>query len=269
MVLGFDLGGTQTRIALAEDGVLGEVIAVPTDRMVGGYARFLGTLQEVAAGHKITAVGGGCPLQLRGEDGEVVVATNMPEWLGLRFRAGIAELFDCPVYTNNDMALCGLGEAHLGAGTTKGVMTYYTVSTGVNAARFVDGVLDATISRYELGYQIIDHVGGKAQSIESLIGGASAEKKFGKPPREVKDKAFWTGLERYLAAGLYNTMLYWDPQVIVVGGSMMKDIDLERVNTELTSMPKVHDNWPVLRYAERGEVGVYGAVVWLGQVGHK
>lgn len=269
MVLVFDLGGTQTRIGLADGGVLGDVVTMPTDRSAAGFARFLGALQEVAGDRKISAVAGGCPLQLSGEEGEVIVATNLPEWLGLRFRSGIAELFPCPVYTTNDMALCGLGEAHFGAGIKKGVMAYYTVSTGVNAARLVDGVLDTTISRYEMGYQVIEHTGGKPRSIESLIGGASVEKKFGKPPREVKDKAFWATTERYLAAGIYNTMLYWDPQVIVVGGNMLKDIDLVRVTEALTSMPKVHDTWPELRRAKHGEAGVYGAVVWLSQAGHK
>jgi predicted NBD/HSP70 family sugar kinase len=269
MVLGFDLGGTQTRMALADNGVLGEVITIPTDRSAAGFGRFLGALQEVAGGHKISAVGGGAPLQLEGDDGEIVVATNLPEWLGLPFRKGILDLFDCPVYTTNDMAVCGLGEAHFGAGITKGVMTYYTVSTGINAARFVDGVVDATIERYEMGYQIVDHDGKAGLSLESLGGGASVEKRFGKPPREVKDKAFWASAERYLAAGMYNTMLYWDPSVIVLGGSMLKDIDLDRVTKVMQLMPDVHGRWPELRHAKHGDAGVYGAVVWLGQKGHK
>lgn len=269
MVLVFDLGGTNTRIAVAKGGRLGEVIHVPTDETAAGFARFLGALQEVAGENKIEAVAGGCSLQLKGEEGEVAVATNLPDWLGVRFRKGIEELFGCPVYVANDVEMAGLGEAHFGAGITEGVMVYYTVSTGVNAARIVDGAVDRTINRYELGYQIIDHAAGKPQSLESLVGGAALEKRLGKAPREVRDKAVWRGLERYLAAGLYNTMLYWSPATVVLGGSMMRDLEVDRVADELATMPMVHEAWPLLKLAECGdEAGIRGAMVWLSQQGH-
>jgi predicted NBD/HSP70 family sugar kinase len=270
MQLVFDLGGTNMRLALAENGTLNEILRIPTDRSATGFARFLGVMQEVAGKHKISSVAGGAPLQLRGKDGEVMVATNLTAWLGLNFRKGIEELFNCPVLIANDVELCGLGEAHFGGGMKKGVMAYYTMSTGVNAARIVDGTVDLTMGRYEMGYQVIDHENGKAMSLETLIGGASLERRLGKPPHEVRDKAVWAGVERYLAAGLYNTMLYWSPQRVVLGGKMMLDINLDRVADNLRAMPKVHDEWPELALAECGdEGGVRGAVMWLAQNGYK
>jgi len=241
-----------------------------TERSATGFGRFLGAMQEMATGHKISGVAGGSPLQLRGEDGEIELATNLPEWTGLRFREGIANLFDCPIYLGNDAEVCGLGEAHFGAGTTEGVMAYYTVSTGVNAARIVGGELDATIGQYELGYQVVDHIAGKPRSLESMIGGAELEKRLGVPPQQVRDKEVWAGLERYLAAGIYNTMLYWDPEVVVFGGKMMRDLDLQHVSEVLEGMPKSHDAWPRLVSAQCGDnAGLLGAMTLLAQHGHK
>jgi predicted NBD/HSP70 family sugar kinase len=270
MVLVFDLGGTNTRIALSDNGQLGDVTRIPTDRTVAGFAKFLGSLQEVAAGHKIRAIAGGMPGQLRGEAGEMVVATNLPEWMGIPVIGRIKELIDAPVFVANDVEMCGLGEARSGAGMQTGVMAYYTISTGVNAVRIVDGAVDTTISRYELGKQIVDHVGGAPQELEPLISGASLEKRLNKKPRDVRDPAVWAQEERYVAAGLYNTMLYWNPDRIVMGGSMMRDIKVDHVATELAKMTNVFGAWPELVLASLGdEGGLRGCVARLDQLGYR
>src|SRR6185436_9338463 len=52
------------------------------------------------------------------------------------------KLFNCPVYLENDAALCGLGEASVGAGQGSKIMVYLTISTGVGGARIVGGKID-------------------------------------------------------------------------------------------------------------------------------
>ena len=270
MILIFDLGGSKMRVALAENGVLGEILRVPTDRSVAGFGKFLVALQEVTKGHKIEAVAGGFPGQLQGEDGELVVATNLPHWRGQLLRRELKQLFDCPVYITNDVELCGLGEAKFGAGSTKGVMAYYTVSTGVNAVRLMDGEVDHTVSRYELGKQIVSNVDGEPQALEPLIGGAELEKRTGKVPHDIHDQNVWRELERSLAIGIYNTALYWNPELVVIGGSMMRDIKVAGVAEALHKMPNVFERWPRLELAQLGdEGGIRGAMVWLGQFGYK
>ncbi len=270
MVLVFDLGGTNMRLALVENGVLGKVTRIPTDRTAAGFGRFLGVMEELAKGKHIKAVAGGFPGQLSGDEGEVVLATNLPDWLGVHLKGRIKDIFDCPVYIANDVVLCALGEANAGAGVTSGVMVYYTVSTGVNAARIVDGKIDLTVSRYELGKQIVDIPGGKPVSLESLAGGASLQKRLGKAPHEVKDKSVWAAMEKHLAVGLYNTILYWNPAVVVYGGKMMTDLKVTNIAAELVKMPLVTAAWPEVRAAKLSdEGGLRGALAWLGQLGYK
>jgi predicted NBD/HSP70 family sugar kinase len=227
-------------------------------------------MEELAKGKHIKAVAGGFPGQLRGDEGEVVLATNLPDWTGLHLRARIKDVFDCPVHIANDVAMCGLGEAVAGAGIAKGVMAYYTVSTGVNASRIVDGKVDATIPRFELGYQIAGAVNGRAVSLESLAGGAALERRLGKPPHEVHDRAVWAQIEQYVAVGLYNAILYWNPAVVVLGGKMMTDLRLAGIAAELEKLPQVMEEWPELRAAKLAdEAGLRGALAWLGQMGYK
>jgi glucokinase len=270
MILVFDMGGTKTRLALVDNGRWSEIITIPTDRSAAGFAKFLGALQELAEGHKINAIAGGVPGQLRGEAGEFLVATNLPEWRGMPILERIKELFDCPVYVTNDVEMGGLGESKYGAGTEKGVMAYYTISTGVNAVRIVDGVIDTTISRYEIGKQVVEHARKQAIGLEPLVGGAALEKRLGKSPHDVKDPQVWEQVAEYLAAGLYNTTLFWNPQLIVLGGSMMRDIDVERVAEAMEQLPAVFDEWPKLVKATLGdEAGLRGALARLEQLGYR
>jgi predicted NBD/HSP70 family sugar kinase len=75
--------------------------------------------------------------------------------------------------------------------------------------------------------------------------------------------------ERHLAQGLYNTLLHWTPELVVFGGSMMRDIDLGVVGDELEKLPAVLVQLPRLERAALGDAaGLQGAVAWLRQLGY-
>lgn len=269
MILVFDVGGTHTRIALGEHGVLGEVFRMDTDTTASGFARFLGALEEVAVGRKPRAVVGGLPGQLEGNEGNLVLAPNLPNWLGLPVRARMGKLFDCPVHLLNDVELAGLGEAHAGAGIDQGVMAYFTVSTGVNAVRIVDGRIDNSIVRYEIGKLILDSSDGKDESLEEVTGGAALARRKGKVPRMIRDPKVWKTEERELAKGVYDVLVAWTPELVVFGGGMMRDINLKNVRSELEKLPAVLTQVPNLVYSTLGDVGgLHGALVWIGQTQH-
>ncbi|MDB5178946.1 MAG: hypothetical protein JWN01_889 [Patescibacteria group bacterium] len=270
MVLVFDMGASRTRVALADKGKVGQIVRLDTDRSAGGFAKFLSAVEEVKGKHKIRAMAGSFPGQIEGENGVLTVASNLPKWIGLPVRQRLEQLVGCPVHILNDVAMGGLGEAHYGAGTTAGVMAYFTVSTGVNAVRIVDGEIDETISRYEVGQQLMapgdagDDSGG-FRTLEYWTGGAAMEQRLGKRPQDLrKDKKIWQAEARHLALGLYNTLLHWTPDMVVFGGSMMRDIDLQLVGAELKKMPKVLPDLPRLEYAKLGDMaGLQGGLVWL------
>jgi predicted NBD/HSP70 family sugar kinase len=223
----------------------------------------IGAMQSIAEGRRLKAVVGGMPGELEGEDGKLILAPNLPHWVGLPVKARLKPVFDCPVYIHNDLVMGGVGEAHDGAGLRNGVMVYFTVSTGVNAVRLVDGRVDSSIKRYEIGFELLGQEHGKVSRLEDLIGGGAMELRLGKPPREVRDAAVWRKAERDLAHGLFNTLLHWTPDVVVFGGSMMRDIDLKRVRAELERLPAVLTKLPRLEPARLGDLGgLYGAMRW-------
>ncbi len=265
MKLVFDVGATHIRIAAVEGSTIGEVIRLETDRSAAGLPRFLGALQEVAAGRKPTAVAGGVPGQFNPKTGLFEDATNLPEWEGLPVGERIKEQFDCPTWVTNDVVMGGLGEATAGAGSKTGVMAYFTLSTGVNAVRLVDGRVDESISPYEIGKQLIPS-GDGVKSLETLVGGAAFAARKGVSPHDVRDGRTWRAEERHLAHGLYNTCLHWTPQVVVFGGSMMRDVDLDEVAAQMRELPPVMSMLPELRRSTLGDAaGLHGALAWITQ----
>jgi predicted NBD/HSP70 family sugar kinase len=263
MIMVFDIGATHTRLAFAENGQVRDVRHLETDHSAAGLARLLGAMAAFSAGRKLRAVVGGMPGELEGPVGKLVLSPNLPNWVGLPVRLRMQAMFDCPLFIHNDLVMCGLGEAHAGAGVNQGVMVYYTVSTGVNAVRLVDGQLDTSIKRFEIGFQLAGQEDGKIQSLESLIGGGAMEQRFGRAPEDVHAQKTWRLAERNLAHGLYNTLLHWTPDVVVFGGSMMRDIQIQGVNRELSKLPQVLTRLPELKEAKLGDLaGIYGAIQW-------
>jgi predicted NBD/HSP70 family sugar kinase len=270
MNLVFDVGGTNMRVAAAVNGELVDVQRVKTDASPAGYKQLLALLVQVSCGRKVDAIAGGLPGQLVGRDGKVMVMQNLPAWEGLEIGKAIRDAFGCPIYIDNDAALCGLGEAHFGSGSKTGIMAFYTVSTGVNGVRIRDGVVDSPPLRYELGYQVIGHdSNGKRLNLETLVGGAALQKRLGTTAEGVHNATEWRRSEDYLVAGLYNTILYWGPAVIILGGKMMRELDIGRIQHELRLLPKVFETWPQLKAAVLEDTaGLRGAAVWLMQTNH-
>jgi predicted NBD/HSP70 family sugar kinase len=170
-----------------------------------------------------------------------------------------------PVRLQNDAALAGLAEAVLGAGRSHKVVAYITVSTGVNGVRIVNGEIDPARYGFELGAQLVPDAEGHPVALESLVGGAALQHKYGRPPVELRhDASVWVAEARYLAIGLHNTLVHWSPDIVVYGGSMMHDIALSAIRHELAKYPAPAGLRPPLHLAELDDNrGMYGALVWL------
>lgn len=267
MNLVFDIGGTTTRLALTDGKTLQNIQRFNTDPSSKGIDSLLAEFDNYLDGQKLTAAAGGMPGHLDGASGRLFHAPNLAGWEGQRVGRQIAQHLGVKVTVRNDTEVVGLGEAVLGAGQGQSIVVYITVSTGVNGARIVNGVIEGSSQGFELGAQLIRGNDGKAHQLEDLTGGAAMQKKFGRPPRLLRDATLWHDEARYLADGLYNTIVLWSPDVVVMGGSMMKDIDISEIATQLRRLPEVFENWPPLVRSRLGDDGgLYGAMVLLSKV---
>lgn len=234
-----------------------------------GIALFKKKAKELTHGQKIEAIAGGIAGPFDEKKRALVASPQLKDWIGKPFKKSLEQEFSAQVYIENDAALAGLGEAIYGAGRGYPVVAYLTVSTGVGGARLVNGKIDEKTIGFEPGHQIIDadktlcpecdgvHLG-------AMINGRSFEKRFGQRAENIDDPEVWSKTVKYLAYGLHNVTVFWSPEIIVLGGGVMRKIEIVKVEEELRKTLQIFPEIPVLKKAELGDLGgLWGAMVFL------
>ena len=107
---------------------------------------------------------------------------------------------------------------------------------------------------------------------QSYISGRALEERSGKKPKEIKSEEVWEAEAKLLAVVLYNVTVFWSPNTIVLGGSMITGspcIPLEHVEEHLKKLMKIFPEVPTLKKAELGDFGgLYGSLEYLKQNGY-
>lgn len=278
MYLLFDIGATKMRIAASRDlktfGVP-EVLETPQS-FNRGITVFKNAARKLANGELIHAAAGGVVGPFNKERTGLMGSSNLPLWNGRPLKKELERVVKKPLFLENDTALVGLGEAMHGAGKGARIVAYITVSTGVNGVRVVNGKIDENSLGFEIGHQIIDVDKSycpdcRSGTLEAYIGGRATERRLGKRPYDIHEKHFWDGYAHLLAAGVNNAIVFWSPEAVVVGGSMMKKvgIPLPRTLSYLRGMLKIYASLPKLRKARLGDTGgLWGALELLRQKTH-
>ncbi|PIT92262.1 MAG: hypothetical protein COU08_03045 [Candidatus Harrisonbacteria bacterium CG10_big_fil_rev_8_21_14_0_10_42_17] len=284
MYLLFDIGGTKMRLAVSEDGAtFGEPIIISTPKNFDeGMKVFSKLSKTLSGGRMITFAGGGVPGPLDAGKSCLLASPNLSGWVGKPLRASIQVAVGAPTFLENDTAIVGLGEAVHGAGRGYAITVYVTISTGVNGVRIVDGVIDRNAFGFEIGHQVIAFSAHGTKDgdlpiclncpvpghLEAYVSGTAIAKRYGKKPYDIHDEAIWDTVARHLAYGLNNTIVHWSPHIVVLGGSMMKEIGipLDRVQHHLRETLTIFPVLPDLKKAELKDIGgLYGALAFLKQ----
>ena len=259
----FDIGGTNMRVASAEGTALGDVQKIPTPQdPKEAVAEFVRLAQEAAQGKTIQAVVGSIRWVV--VDGVFLPGDKaLPMWGGTYLVGKLSAALGAPVSFAHDTALIGLGEVHAGAGQGSRICAYVTVSTGVGGDRIVDGSVDRSTYNPEIGNQIVN-----GEKLEDLVSGTAVKKKFGIEPKDLESIEERNKLADILALGLYNTVLHWSPDTIVLGGSMIigvNPIPLARVESELAKRLTMYPNVPAVKMAQLGDIGGLKGAAILAQ----
>lgn len=285
MFLLFDIGGTNTRVAVSGDlkKIEGEPKVFKTpERIEDGVEMIKNAANELLGERKLQMGCGGVAGPLNKERAELVNSPNNSEWVGKPLKKELENTLGAPVILENDAALVGLGEWKFGAGNKSEIMVYVTVSTGVGSSRIVNGAIDTSIYGFEPGHQIIDidntlklHGGitpsgeKKRPDLEDTVSGSSLERRSGRRPYEIDDDQMWDKFAEVLAVGLHNTVVHWSPEVMVLGGSMIlkrPGISIKAVENYLSQELYIYPTPPELRQAELEDYGgLYGAMELIRQ----
>jgi glucokinase len=240
----------------------GKVLArqqCPTDAD-RGYANALRRIIEMlrateqAANTKISGIGIGATGPVYPLTGEIGDVNFFPHWKGENPVKDLSQSFQVRVAMENDADAGALGEASWGAGHSKRNLIYVTVGTGIGAGVILDGQLHRGIdhSHPEIGHHVIDPSGplclcGFRGCWESLAAGPAMVAWMERnAPSDYPHMAHLTAKKicelaeqgdswamraidnesHYLGLGLANLVTLFVPDVIVLGGSVMKSASL-------------------------------------------
>lgn len=258
MLIAIDIGGTKTRIGRADgaDALASVDIFHTSHAYREGLDALVSAVKRMVGG-KPRGIAVGAPGVLSRDKRRIVNAPHLPDWNGAALADDLEAALDAPVIMENDTALVGLGEATVGAGKGAAIVAYVTISTGVNGARIVDGALERAAFGFEIGEQLMG-CDAIARTLEELVSGRAIEGRFGVPPASLgEDHPVWEELAEIVAIGLHNTIAYWSPERIVLGGSMMGDVGirLDRIEARLAALHRKNPVLPELRRAALGDLG--------------
>jgi glucokinase len=258
-VIGVDLGGTNTKVALIGKGrdiikrIRFATKAYKTkDRLVNAIVDAAGAVIK-AQGLKplqIQGIGIGVPGLVDSKRGIVHCLTNISGWENVNLKKIIKGKTGIHTQVDNDVNLMALAESRFGA--AKGAKNVFcvTLGTGVGGGIVIDGRIyrGATQSAGEIGHVQLDPSGpkcncGRRGCLEAYIGNSYVIKRA--TERLKKDQAsilkgritpeliteaakegdrfaiqIWKEVAEYLSTGLIFVVNVLNPQVIVIGGGM-------------------------------------------------
>ena len=259
MVGAVDIGGTKIAVGLVDP--TGRVVVkqeIPTDAEKGFDVAMDGTIQALSAllratGHPLDGIGIGCTGPVDPLTGVLGDLNTLPLWTGRNLVEHLSRHFGVSAAVENDADAVALGEALCGAGKGKGSVVCITVGTGIGGGMMLDGRVYRGVkgNHPELGHQIIDPTGpqctcGQRGCWESLASGPAMalwmqENTARQDESEVLtakqicelaqagDALAMRAVQReaqFLAIGVANVIACFLPEILLLGGSVMKSAHL-------------------------------------------
>lgn len=246
-----DIGGTKIAVgAVREDGTVIHRSECPTDPSKGfshAMQRIHQMLHEAAnTCGAFEGIGIACPGPLDPLSGIIGDVGTLPGWAGGNLVRELQEDFGVTVAVENDADAAALAEYRWGAAQGAGNFIFITVSTGIGGGIVLGGQIYRGVdgAHPELGHQIIDSLGpqcycGAHGCWESLASGTAMSawmseqtSAFSSIPAAEICALATQGNElalqavrregRYLGLGLANLVTLFTPDMIALGGGVMK-----------------------------------------------
>ena len=253
MIGAVDIGGTKIAVGIVDGhGIVLSRMEAPTgpgSTYSSGLESISNMLRQCAksAGSEITGIGIGSTGPVDPHGGALGEVDFLPHWRQQNPVQDLAKFFGVKVALENDADAGALAEAAWGSGQGKSRLIYITVGTGIGGGIILDGQLyrGADGAHPELGHHVIDPSGpacscGFRGCWESLAAGpamaawtqsqASGNDSYRTAEQICQlarggDELARRAVEReayYLGLGLANLINLFTPDMIVLGGSVMK-----------------------------------------------
>jgi fructokinase len=197
--------------------------------------------QEEKLGEKIEAVGVACfgPIDLNPSSPTYgyITTTPKPGWAHTPVVEPLRQMLGVPVAFYQDVVVAGIGEGKWGAARGLKDFIYLTIGTGIGGGVIISGKPVHGLVHPEIGHIRIPHDFQKdpypgacpyhGDCFEGLASGPAIEKRWGKPGYQLpSDHPAWEIEAEYLSLAVYNLILTLSPEMIILGGGVMQQLQL-------------------------------------------
>lgn len=229
---GIEAGGTKWVCAVGNDPDDVSVVTFPTTAPAETLAR----ATEFLAGHDVEAIGVGSfgPVDLaRG----VITTTPKPGWAGADVAGTLRTALGLPVALDTDVNAGALGEQRWGAAQGLETFCYITVGTGIGGGAMAGNALVHGLAHPEIGHMRIPHDRVRdpfpgscpyhGDCFEGLASGSAIRARWGRPAEELAaEPEVWELEAEHLAHGIVNVICTLSPELVILGGGVMKQPEL-------------------------------------------
>jgi len=233
MYIGIDLGGTNIKAALVDKGhiVRKLSIACPASESEVIVMETLFGLIADLINKQVIGIGAGIPSVLDREKGIVYNVANIPSWQEVHLKDLLEKRFQVKVKLNNDSNCFALGVSTCGEGKAFADMVGITLGTGVGAGVIVNHKL---YNGKNTGVGEIGSLPYLDSDYEHYCSSTFFPRFFGKSGKEMAEQAIkndtialqaWNEFGKHLGNLIKATMYCYDPEAIVLGGSIAKAFD--------------------------------------------
>src|SRR5438132_4170412 len=223
-----DTGGTNTRLGLFEslDSTDFVVLAkFPTVQNYEEQIRQIVAAIQNSGREDLVGIGVSAAARIARDGRTIILAPNLPGYIGKPFAQDLFERFACPIRLAHD-TVCGLlAEKKFGALRHIDRCAYLTLSTGTGAAIQLGKGSRTLTSSIEIGHQVLDGnslkcLCGQVGCLETYTGGRQLELRYGRPIAQITEGSFWETFSDKLALGLLTLAQLSRIDVVAISGAI-------------------------------------------------
>ncbi|MCU0858079.1 MAG: ROK family protein [Pontiellaceae bacterium] len=227
-LIGIDLGGTNLRVGLIKDN---KIIKISTEKVTKTgsaediYNGMVRMIESIIDSHT-AGMGIGVPGLV--EEGVVYDLANIPQWKEMPLKHLLESRFNIPVYINNDANCFAAGEKYYGHGKKAGSVIGLIIGTGMGAGVIINNKLyeGRNCGAGEFGcIPYLDH------NYEYYCSGQFFANKYKTTAHDAERQACHGNKEAlriyrefgaHLGMAIQTVLYSYDPELIVLGGSVSK-----------------------------------------------
>jgi glucokinase len=237
-VIGIDLGATNIRGAVVTGDALSGIVSarIHSDGSVEDVLNDIYQVVDALIDDSVKAIGIGVPSVVDVAEGIVYDVLYIPSWIEVPLKKLMEARYHVPVFVNNDANCFAVGEYHFGKGNGVDSMIGLTLGTGLGAGVIINNKLYAgyNCGAGEFGLlNYLDNIleyycsGSFFQNIYQLNGELVFEDA---KKNDARALALYAELGTHIGHAIKMVMYAYDPQLIILGGSVRHAYDFFQEN---------------------------------------